>query len=515
SPRDVFEQRTVSALARVARREEAAALVHDPGAGAVPLTPVMHALRRRGGDHRTYHQSLLVTTPPGLTAERLRRALGRLVVHHPVLAARLDGADGDAWTLLVPEAPVFTDDVLRHLPAPGDGGASLPDAVTEASRTAVGELDPHTGRMLRAALLDPGDGGPGRLLLVAHHLVVDAVSWRILLPDLAQLCADPDTPLPPVETSFRTWSRALTGSAADRRAELPYWSEVLGDTGPAPYGRAPDPATDTPDTVHRMVTTIPSDLAEPALNEVTTAFHCTEQDVLLTAFVLAHSRWRSEESTLVLLEGHGRDAALPEVAAPARTVGWFTSQYPFRGRLTEAGPDTTIADPNAAGRFLKQVKEHLRAVPDHGIGYGQLRHLDPASGAALAARPEPLTGFNYLGRYDVGDNDAAAPEPWTPSPESAAVWRPAPALGVHTAVDLDITALRRPSGTELSVSWHHASRLVSDEEIAVLDRWWRTALETLVAAARTQAAGHTPSDLGLLSLSQDEIDEFEDEWRTT
>ncbi|WP_371627472.1 amino acid adenylation domain-containing protein [Streptomyces sp. NBC_01116] len=510
SPRDVFEQRTVSALARVARREEAAALVHDPGAGAVPLTPVMHALRRRGGDHRAHHQSLLVTTPPGLTAERLRRALGRLVAHHPVLAARLDGTEDGTWTLRVPEDPALTDDALTTV-----GSAPLADAITAASRTAVGELDPHTGRMLRAVLLDPGDGGPGRLLLVAHHLVVDAVSWRILLPDLAQLCADPDAPLPPVETSFRTWSRALTATAVGRRAELPYWSEVLGDAGPAPYGREPDPATDTPDTVHRLITTVPADLAEPALNEVTAAFHCTEQDVLLTAFVLAHSRWRNDRGVLVLLEGHGRDAALPEVAAPARTVGWFTSQYPFRGRLTEAGPDTTIADPNAAGRLLKQLKEQLRAVPDHGIGYGQLRHLDAASGAALAARPEPLTGFNYLGRYDIGEDDAAAPEPWTPSPESAAVWRPAPALGVHTAVDLDITALRRPSGTELSVSWHHASRLVSDEEIAVLDRWWRTALETLVAAARTQAAGHTPSDLGLLSLSQDEIDEFEDEWRTT
>ncbi|WP_374202278.1 condensation domain-containing protein [Streptomyces sp. MW-W600-10] len=476
----------------------------------------MHALRRRGGDHRTFHQSLLVTTPPGLTAERLRRALARLVAHHPVLAARLEseqGEQGDAWTLYVPEAPALGDDALRHVEA--HASASLTAAITDASRAAVGELDPHTGRMLRAAFLDPGDGEPGRLLLVAHHLVVDAVSWRILLPDLAQLCADPDAPLPPVETSFRTWSRALTANAADRRTELPYWSEVLGDPGPAPYGREPDPATDTPDTVHRLTTTVAADLAEPALNEVTAAFHCTEQDVLLTAYLLAHSRWRGEDSALVLLEGHGRDAALPEVAAPARTVGWFTSQYPFRARLTEAGPDAVIADPDAAGRFLKQIKEQLRAVPGHGIGYGQLRHLDADSGTVLAARPEPLTGFNYLGRYDVGESDAAAPEPWTPSPESAAVWRPAPALGVHTAVDLDITALRRPSGTELSVGWHHASRLVSDEEIAVLDRWWRTALETLVAAARTGAAGHTPSDLGLLSLSQDEIDEFEDEWRTT
>ncbi|NEE32476.1 non-ribosomal peptide synthetase, partial [Streptomyces sp. SID7982] len=394
--------------------------------------------------------------------------------------------------LHVPEGPALDDNALSVVQA----GASLTDAIASASRTAVGELDPHTGRMLRAVLIQPEDGEPGRLLLIAHHLVVDAVSWRILLPDLAQLCADPDAPLPPVETSFRTWSRALTGNATDRRSELPYWSEVLGEPGPAPYGREPDPATDTPDTVHRLITTVPVDLAEPALNEVTAAFHCTEQDVLLTAFVLAHSRWRSQSSTLVLLEGHGRDGVLPEVAAPARTVGWFTSQYPFRARLTEADADTTIADPNRAGRLLKQIKEQLRAVPDHGIGYGQLRHLDTASEAVLAARPEPRTGFNYLGRYDIGETDAA-PEPWTPSPESAAVWRPAPALGVHTAVDLDITALRRPSGTELSVSWHHAGRLVSDEEIAVLDRWWRTALETLVAAARTQAAGHTPSDLGL------------------
>ncbi|MFJ4823360.1 amino acid adenylation domain-containing protein [Streptomyces bacillaris] len=515
TPRDVFEQRTVAALAGAVRREETVALVHDPGAGAVPLTPVMHALRRRGGDLRTYHQSLLVTTPPGLTPDRLRRALGRLVAHHPVLAARLDTTDPEEWTLSVPEDPAPGDDLLRHLRTGEEDGTPLADTITEVSRTAVGELDPHSGRMLRAVHFDPEDGGPGRLLLTAHHLVVDAVSWRILLPDLAQLCGDPESTLPPVEVSFRSWSRALTGSAADRRTELPYWAEVLGEPGPAPYGRAPDPATDTPETVHRLTTTVPAALADPVLTEVTEAFHCGEQDVLLTAFVLAHSRWRNTPGTLVLLEGHGRDATLPRVAAPARTVGWFTSQYPFRAILRDAGPDATIADPQVAGRLLKQVKEQLRAVPDHGIGFGQLRYLHDTAARELAARPEPLTGFNYLGRYDVGEADAPAPEPWTPSPESAAVWRPAPALGVHTAVDLDITALRRPSGTELSVSWHHASRLVSDEEIAVLDRWWRTALETLVAAARTQAAGHTPSDLGLLSLSQDEIDEFEDEWRTT
>ncbi|KUF14893.1 hypothetical protein AT728_37085 [Streptomyces silvensis] len=571
TPREIFEQRTPAALAAVARREEAVPAVHDAGHGELPPTPVMRALRERGGDPRAFHQSILVAVAPHLTLERLRTAVGLLVARHPVLAARLEsgtdgviGSDGvigtdrtdrtdrtdGAWTVRVPRTPAERPaDVVRRMPVSGGGTTDLERAVRAASEAAVVELDPWRGAVLRVVWFDRGPGRPGRLLIVAHHLVVDAVSWRILLPDLAALCADPDGVLPPVEVSFRTWARALSAAAGDRRHELPYWREVLGsaaeaDTSPAP--ETPAPETPTPETraaepraaetraaepraaekgtpkasgvpggpVRDIASTVPAALAEAVLTEVPAAFHCTEQDVLLAALTLAVTRQRPDRtSAVVLLEGHGRADDVLEHGDLSRTVGWFTSLHPVRTDLDGADPRTAAEDPRQAGRVLKAVKERLRSVPDQGIGYGQLRYLDPVSGAELAALPAPRFGFNYLGRFDV--DDTPEPEPWTPAPESAAVWREPAAVGAQCPLDLTVTALRRPSGTELSVIWQHATAHLGADEVADLDRWWHTALHTLVAAARSDAAGHTPSDLGLLSLSQDEIDEFENEWRTS
>ncbi|MFE6775878.1 amino acid adenylation domain-containing protein [Streptomyces sp. NPDC057702] len=563
TPRQVFEHRTVAALARVAApAPRDAAAEHDAGTGLVPLTPVMHAMRERGGDHRAYSQSLLVTAPATVDHDSLVAALRAVLDHHGMLRATLRTTDpGPAhpgaterhatdpgaghpapWTLEVPEpGGVDAARCLRRVQvAPGDP-AALREVVHTASRAATEALDPERGRVFAAVWFDLGPASPGRLLLLAHHLVVDAVSWRVLLPDLVQAWeaagAGRAPDLPPVEVSFRTWARALADQAATRHAELPYWRQVLDAPDPAFGDREPDPARDTPATVRRLAVTVPPELAEPLLSEVPAAFHCGEHEVLLAALAMALRRWSpGRESALVLLEGHGRsDAVLPGGREPSRTVGWFTSLYPVRLTADGSGPRTPYEDPEAAGRLLKHLKEQLRAVPAGGVGYGQLRYLDPEAGPELARGPRPQVSFNYLGRFDVGpaappgadrSEDAptasATPEaagggdgpPWTPAAESGALWRDDATIGVDTALDLSIAALRRETGTELSVTWHHAGLLLDAARVAELDQWWRAALRVLLDSARGgTAAGHTPSDLGLVSLSQDEIDEFEDEWR--
>ena len=63
--------------------------------------------------------------------------------------------------------------------------AALHDCIVEAAHGAVSRLAPESGVMLQAVWFDAGPQAAGRLLLTIHHLAVDGVSWRILVPDLA------------------------------------------------------------------------------------------------------------------------------------------------------------------------------------------------------------------------------------------------------------------------------------------------------------------------------------------
>ncbi|CAM5402326.1 hypothetical protein SVIOM74S_08984 [Streptomyces violarus] len=65
--------------------------------------------------------------------------------------------------------------------------------------------------------------------------------------------------------------------------------------------------------------------------------------------------------------------------------------------------DDAFAGGPAAGAAVKAVKEQLRRIPDKGIGYGLLRHLNPATAAVLERHPLGQVGFNYLGRFSAAD----------------------------------------------------------------------------------------------------------------
>ncbi|MFD0394694.1 condensation domain-containing protein [Streptomyces nogalater] len=127
-------------------------------------------------------------------------------------------------------------------------------------------------------------------------------------------------------------------------------------------------------------------------------------EVLLTGLALACRRWRGADGAVLCeLEGHGREDVFTGVRLD-RTVGWFTSMYPARLDPGEvAWPEVVAAGP-ALGDALKRVKEQLRALPDHGLGYGMLRYLHEPARARLSGLPAPRIGFNYLGRFSSGQD---------------------------------------------------------------------------------------------------------------
>ncbi|WP_280381995.1 non-ribosomal peptide synthetase [Nocardia wallacei] len=491
SARDVFERRTVAALA-IAASDAAATVVPElpgGGVGTIELTPIARAMLETGDSWGRFAQAVLIGLPGDISRSRLTAAVQAVIDRHDMLRSALRRA-GDDWEWVVRErGSVDAAEII-------DTG-SAPDADRELHR-AADALDPAAGIVARFVLLE-SPGAEPMLWLVLHHLVVDGVSWRILLPDLATAYAGGT--LEPVGTSYRRWAHGQREQAAHRIDELPLWRDILAVEDPPLGAGAFDPSIDVVATEARLCTTVDSDLAAAVLETIPHRFHCGADDAMLAALALAMARWRGHGTTLLTLEGHGREEAVLPGADVSRTVGWFTTVHPVALDLSEIDLDDAFAGGTAAGAAIKAVKEQLRAVPDKGVGYGMLRYLNPETAEQLSALREPRLSFNYLGRATVaGSSDRMS---WMPRHVDATRDDRAPLAAV-----IDVNAIMGADG--LAVTWAYASRLLGEDQVGELADLWAAALKALAAHAESAGSGgHTPSDFGLATVSQPQIDAWE------
>ncbi|WP_405824641.1 amino acid adenylation domain-containing protein [Streptomyces sp. NBC_01390] len=492
TPRLVLRHRTVARLAEVATTTgSAVARPVDDGTGTVPLTPVMHWLRELGGPYRSYHQSALVQTPAALDRPKLAAVLLALADRHAMLRGTLVRTETGHWTLEVPEVgTVDTGTWIERVDVAGLDAEELRAVVADRAHAARAALDPDTGAMVRGVWFDAGTE-PGRLLLMAHHLVTDGVSWRILLPDLAAAWTEVEAGRPatlaPVDTSFRTWSRRLEELAQDpaREAELPFWTGVLEGAAPLPLDRPLDPARDTAGTVRNLELRLPADITGPLLSAVPSAFTANVNDVLLTGLGLAVADWRRRHGdteggpALVDLESHGRDEELAGDADLSRTVGWFTSVFPV---LLDPGPvdlDAALAGGPEIEEALARVRAHLASLPANGAGYGMLRHLNPRTAPVLAGFAAPPIEFNYLGRFGIPEATdwSYAPEEDVSDIGAEPEMREGHALGINVVTE------DRADGPVLAAHWSWPAAVLSEEAVRDLAETWFRALKSLVARA--------------------------------
>ncbi|MDI5913371.1 amino acid adenylation domain-containing protein [Streptomyces sp. 12257] len=517
SVRDVFEQRTVAALAEVVT-ETSGALVEEPGAGIgdVPLTPIMHWLLARTDDLDAFNMSAVLRVPAALDADALTGAVQTLLDHHDALRARLAPAPERRLEIREPGA-VDASTLIRRVDAAHVTGEALDALVKREGAAARDRLNLADGHLVQTVWFDRGPHTPGMLLLIIHHMVVDGVSWRILIPDLAEayeaLAAGRQPGLQPVGTSLRRWATRLTEEAGKAAwvADTAWWQDVLRAAGPPLGRRALDPARDTQATAGRLTRTLPAEVTEAVLTRVPAAFHAEINDILLAAFTLAWARWRhGGPSVLLDLEGHGREEHLVDGADLSRTVGWFTNLYPVR--LDTGGADLAraFAGGPAAGAVAKRVKENLRSVPDKGMGHGLVRHLNPATAPAFDDLAAPHVAFNYLGRFTAADGDRAAD--WTPVTGVDAVAGDPPHLPLAHPLELNARTHDGPDGSELVAFWTWADGILDEAEVRELADLWFQALSALVTHSENpHAGGLTPSDVSLSSIGQDEIEAFEEE----
>ncbi|MFB7717229.1 amino acid adenylation domain-containing protein [Nocardia sp. NPDC056100] len=518
--RDVFEHKTIAGLALAATEVTAPVVLELPGGGVgrVPLTPIVYDMLTHGEHWRRYAQAVLIGLPSGMQRAQLIPAVQALLDRHDLLRSTLrqtttaspatdapepaevgDAATqpGDDWEWIVGERGSVRAEALIDVaaaPTGREGAAELEHAADL--------LDPTAGVMARFVLIERPDADP-LLWIVLHHLVSDGVTWRILLPDLATACAGLE--LQPVGTSFRRWAHGQREQAAERTAELPLWQEILRTPDPVLGTRPFDAAVDTVATMEQLRTGIDAETSAAALELIPERFHCGVDDALLTALALAASRWRGTDRTLLTLEGHGREEAILPGADISRTIGWFTSVYPVALDLRGIDIDDAFHGGPAAGIALKAVKEQLRGIPDKGVGFGMLRYLNADTAQSLSDATTPQLSFNYLGRTGAG-GAADADTPWLPKYFDATNDDAAPMAAV-----VDINAMHTDAGLE--VTWAYASELVTAASVREFAELWAAALAGLTShARRALAGGHTPSDFGLVPVTQPNIDAWEREY---
>ncbi|OBH88212.1 non-ribosomal peptide synthetase [Mycobacterium sp. E2733] len=497
-PRDIFVEQTVARLARIAGIADGDDAVVDEGIGPITPTPIMRWLFEIDGPIDQFNQTMVLQAPPGVTPTDALAVLQALIDHHPVLRLRVDNDGTEGRALTVPETGV-TDaaECLRAVDVFSD----------EALAQARSRLSPAAGTVLSALWVST----TGRLVLIIHHLAVDAVSWRILLEDIniawAQRRRGQPIVLPAGGTSYRRWAEILEQHAHTPTVgeQADAWRDITSVAAGLPRPRPED----THASAGHLTVSLDTDTTRRLLTDVPAAFHTGVHEILLIAYALAWAEFLgSGDAPLCIdVEGHGRHDDLVDQLDLSRTVGWFTTKYPVT--LAVGGPQwKRVASGDATlGPIVKRVKEQLRAVP-HPLGYGLLRYLNTDTDLSGS---DPTIGFNYLGRLGAPATAHASCDQWQVDRDTLAVAGAAAAVPVplsHTA-ELDAATIDTGTGPCLNATWTWAPSALDATQVGRLSRLWFDALTGICAHVHQGGGGLTPSDIAPARLTQHQIDELQ------
>ncbi|PTL85819.1 hypothetical protein DAT35_03740 [Vitiosangium sp. GDMCC 1.1324] len=488
TPRQLFQHQTIAELASVATQAPAAPTDEGPLTGPLPLTQIQRwFLEQEVPELDSWGIVVPLEARQPLDASRLQQALTVLLHHHDALRLRVTRSGSD-WEALIapPDAPMpFTRIDLSSVP-----DAQLEEHFQGLGRELQAGLRLAGGPMVATALLELGPHRPSRLLIAAHRLVVDGVSWRVLFEQLQiayeQLGEGRACQLPPRTTSVRSWLERLQGYADSPRLreELAHWTAQ----GQEPPRLLPvdHPGATLPASLERELThSLSLDESRQLLKELPEAYRCEIGELLIATLAWALREWTGHPELLLDVEGHGREDVFEDVDL-SRTVGWLTSLYPVRLTPEQAGPGATV----------RTVKEQLRSVPNRGLGYGVLRYLSTNAElrARLAGAPQAEVLFRYVGQYHLSG-------PWftvLDHPEQRAPTRR------HK-----LAVIARMADAQLHVTWYFSAALYEVATVERLSARYLEALRTLLAErGAPDRQVFAPSDFPLAGLDQAKLDKL-------
>ena len=497
--RQIFRHQTIAELAEVTGTIQETGAEQGHVSGEVPLTPIQSRFFERNLIHpHHFNQVFLFESDQPLDPTLLGRALRELMTHHDALRLRFvqTGTQWQQFNAPPPASPA------ENVPLTLIDLSTLPDVEQEAavelrSEELQASLNLTDGPLIRVALFDLGPRKANKVLIVIHHLVVDIVSWPVILEDLSeayqQVSRGERVKLPAKTTSFKKWAELLLeraqSAALDR--ELNYWLDQHSVATPLPV----DHVAGENDQESARSITVELDEEETGwlLRDAPKAYRTQVSDLLLTALATAFVNWTGDNRLLLDLETHGRDEGSTDGVDLSRTVGWFTSLYPVT--LTVEGDES---------KALKSVKEELRKVPGTGgEGYGLLRYLSRNQDVTekMAALPQAEVSFNYFGQLD---------QLLSASSMFKLLGEPGRSkIGKSERRPYLLEVNGWVTSGRLQMTWTYSQNRHQHSTVENLAHGYVESLRSLIDHCLSpEAGGYTPADFKGVDLSQSEFDDL-------
>ena len=372
--KDLFEQRTIERLAHyLSNHLQRAEIEAEQGAleGRFGLLPIQSWFFDQGFSRVNHWNQSFMIRVPSLSLKKLEQLLPTLVMQHDILRVNY-----------VRHAEGFMEQSYHAQPTPFkintlDVSELSSKDIAQTLTAWQSQFDIEKGPLWQMGYIHGYEDGSARLYFALHHLIVDAVSWRILIGDLKRLYDGFD--LGEKSSSYRQWVNLVQAYALAHQEEVQYWQAQIEEQ---PDYNAYLEVTNKP---HHEHFTLDKKITLQLIGRASQAYHTEINDLLLTALAYALRACLGISNLVIALEGHGREH-LNEFIEVSRTVGWFTTLYPVK-----------LGVKNTLSESIKSIKENLRRVPNKGIGYGALKY---GNNALLGLSKLPPICFNYLGQFD-------------------------------------------------------------------------------------------------------------------
>ncbi|MDZ8091997.1 MAG: beta-ketoacyl synthase N-terminal-like domain-containing protein [Nostoc sp. DedQUE05] len=495
----MFLHQTIAELATAAGANANKETKNNSRTREIQLTPFQYRLLNQNQPNENLlSQSLLLEIQQICEPKILEQAVRYVIEYHDVFRLRFIQKES-GWQ----QIEAGTNDLMeyKHINLSQLSKNEQKYAFESAIIELQSNFNLSEGSLVKVAFIELRSQQNSYLIISIHYLLVDSVSWHILLEDLQtayQLLTQGKTiHLPDKTTSFKRWMQCVQkyDQASEMLQEQDYWltkAEKPFHNLPVDYSANETTVTN----VDRVSITLNKKETQALLKNVNKAYNTQIIDVLLTALVQSFAKWTGEQQLWVDIKDNGRDIIFKDVndISLSRTVGLFTTCFPAILDITEVSNQ---------GNALIAVKEYLRSIPNKGIGYDILRYITNNSeiNSKLQYFPQPQVSFNYLGNFDPTISQSSL---FDLTEQSIRLSESSSAKRFYL-VEINGIIVQE----QLHLNWAYSSAVHRRETIETLAQSFIEATQSLIAHCESlEAEKYTPSDFPRANLNQQNLDKF-------